>query len=150
MKVVVQKVSMASCEVDNKLISKINSGLLVYVGFTNSDTNKDIIKIASKLKNLRIFEDSNNKLNLSIKDTLGSFLIISQFTLYSNSKKGNRPSFTNAASYDYGLDLYQKFIMEMEKDFKVETGIYGENMKITSTNSGPVTLIIETLEGEII
>lgn len=145
MKLVVQRVKSASVTIDNKLYSKIDKGFLVYIGITHSDTLDDVIKYAKKVSSLRVFEDQDNKMNLSINDVKGEFLVVSQFTLYANSSRGNRPSFIEAAHPDYANKLYLEFINELSKNYVVKTGVFGADMKIESINDGPVTIILENL-----
>ena len=143
MRVVVQKVKEASCKVNNKITGKINEGLMLLVGFTDGD-NQDIIeKMALKIVNLRIFEDDNNIMNLSLLDVHGSILSISQFTLYADTKKGNRPSYINAMKGEEATKLYDLFNEELRKYTTVETGIFGADMDISLINSGPTTIILE-------
>lgn len=144
MKLVVQRVSNASVEVNNKIIGKIEKGFLVLLGVGPED-NKNIADfLVEKLCNLRVFEDENEKMNLSIKDIDGELLIISQFTLYADCKKGNRPSFTGAAEPKKANELYEYFIEKCkDKVRKVEHGEFGANMKVKLLNDGPVTIILE-------
>ena len=143
MKVVVQKVKEASCTVDNRITGKIGHGLMLLVGFTDGDNSDTIGKMAQKIVNLRIFEDENNVMNLSLLDVKGSILSISQFTLYADTKKGNRPSYINAMKGDEATKLYDMFNEELRKYTKVETGIFGADMDISLINSGPTTIILE-------
>ena len=144
MKVVVQRVLSASCSVDNKIIGKINEGLLLFVGFTHNDTIDNIKYLVNKIINLRICDDCNHVMNLSIKDLNKEILSISQFTLYANSEKGNRPSYINAMNNNEATKLYDLFNEELKKStLKVETGIFGADMKISLVNDGPVTIILE-------
>lgn len=145
MKLVIQRVKEASCVINNKLYSKINNGLLIYIGITHEDKIEDIDKYINKILNLRIFEDDNKKMNLNIKDVNGSILLVSQFTLYANIKKGNRPSFINAAKPNYALKLYNEFVNKLSKHINTKTGVFGEFMEIESINDGPVTIIMEDL-----
>ena len=146
MKVIVQKCSKGMCLVNNKITGSINKGYVLLVGFTEGDDQLVIEKMAEKIINLRIFEDENDKLNLSIKDVNGDILSISQFTLYAKLK-GRRPSFTDALNYSDAKELYLKFNEELRKyDIKVEEGIFGEDMDISLTNEGPVTVIINSKE----
>ena len=143
MKVVVQKVKEASCTVSGKITGKIDLGLMLLVGFTEGD-NKDTIEgMAKKIVNLRIFEDDNNVMNLSLLDVGGSILSISQFTLYADTKKGNRPSYMAALRGEEATKLYDMFNDELRKYTKVETGIFGADMDISLINSGPTTIILE-------
>lgn len=145
MKIVAQRVNYASVEIDNEITAKIKNGFLVYLGIHHNDTIDDVVKYANKLKNLRVFEDENGKMNLNINAKNGSILLVSQFTLYADSKKGNRPSFIEAARPEVAIPLYEAFILELKKDLLVETGEFGADMKITSQNDGPVTIILEDL-----
>lgn len=145
MKLVVQRVNSASVEIANEITGKIDHGFLVYLGIHHDDTMEDVIKYATKLKNLRVFEDANGKMNLNISAINGSILLVSQFTLYADSRKGNRPSFIEAARPEVAIPLYEAFILELKKDLNVQTGTFGEDMKITSKNDGPVTIILEDL-----
>ena len=144
MKVVLQRAFDAKCTINGKITGKIDKGYMLLVGFTNGDDENIIEKMASKIINLRIFEDDNDKLNFSLKDVNGSILSISQFTLYSKLK-GRRPSFTDALNYNDAKKLYLKFNDELRKyDVNVEEGIFGEDMKISFTNDGPITIIINS------
>ena len=146
MKVVIQRCNNASVRI-NKDFRKINRGLVVFLGITNSDTEKEIDYLIKKIINLRIFEDNNNKMNYSIKDIEGEILLVSQFTLYANTKDGNRPSFTDSMKYDEALDLYNKFVDKLkETNIPFKTGEFGEDMKVSLENDGPVTIIIDTKE----
>lgn len=143
MKVVVQKVKEASCTVDNKITGKIGHGLMLLVGFTEGDNLDKIEQMARKVVNLRIFEDDNNVMNLSLLDVGGSILSISQFTLYADTKKGNRPSYIDAMKGEEATKLYDLFNEELRKYTKVETGIFGSDMDIALINWGPTTIILE-------
>ena len=144
MRLIVQRVSKASCEVDGKITGKIDNGFMVLVGITHDDTKENADFLAKKLCNLRVFEDENEKMNLSIKNINGELLIVSQFTLYSDCSSGNRPSFTNAAKPEIANKLYEYFIEQCKSyDLKVETGIFGANMQISLINDGPVTIMLE-------
>lgn len=144
MKLVVQRVSNAKVEVDNKIIGQIEKGFLVLLGVGPED-NKEIADfLVDKLCNLRVFKDENRKMNLSIKDIEGELLIVSQFTLYADCKKGNRPSFANAAKPEIANELYEYFIEKCKsKVKKVEHGEFGADMKVKLLNDGPVTIILE-------
>lgn len=147
MKFVIQRVKKASVEVEEKEIGKINQGMLVLIGITQEDNEKIADKMIKKLINLRIFQDKEEKMNLSIKDVKGELLLVSQFTLYADCKKGNRPSFTKSAKFDVANNLYQYIIEECKKTgINVETGIFGAEMKVNLTNDGPVTIILDSEE----
>jgi len=144
MKIVVQGVKEAEVKVKNENVGKITKGFLVFLGVTHDDTKEKADYLVKKLCNLRIFADENNKMNLSLKDIKGEILIISQFTLYANTEKGNRPSFTEAALPQKAKELYEYFISKCkEKEFKVEQGIFGAHMEVALVNDGPVTIIME-------
>ncbi len=146
MKVVIQRVKEASCTVDNKVISSINNGYLLLVGFTQNDSIEEVKYIAKKIANLRIFEDEDGKLNRSILDMNYEILSISQFTLYGDTSKGNRPSFTKALEPKKALELYLELSRILKKDFSINTlnGAFGKHMDISLTNDGPVTIILES------
>lgn len=145
MRLVVQRVSEAKVDVDGNNVGKINRGFMVLCGITHDDTEKQADILARKLCNLRIFEDENEKMNLSLKDVNGELLIISQFTLYADSmSSGNRPSFTAAARPEKAKPLYEYFIKKCEEEgIHVEKGIFGANMKVSLLNDGPVTILLE-------
>jgi len=145
MKLVIQRVSNASVKVEGKIVGEIEKGFLVLLGIKVGDTKEQADYLVKKLINLRVFSDSNDKMNLSIKDVNGELLIISQFTLYGECiKSGNRPSFTDAARPEEAIPLYEYFINECKKQVPiVQTGIFGEDMKVNLLNDGPVTIIIE-------
>ncbi len=143
--VLIQRVKQASCSIDGKIYSQIEKGLTVFLGIEKSDDQSDVSWLASKVANMRIFQDDNNKMNLSCKDVKGSILIISQFTLHASTKKGNRPSFINAASPETALPLYQAFIDSIsEEGLLAVTGVFGADMKIALINDGPVTIILDS------
>src|SRR5690554_6350145 len=143
MRAVVQRVTNASVFVDNKLVNEINDGLLVYLGINHTDDIKTANKIINKIVNLRIFSDHEDKLNLNIDYVKGEILLISQFTLYGDVRKSNRPSFTEASNGEDAIKLYNYIIDELNKKVKTKGGIFGHNMDVRSTNSGPVTILIE-------
>ena len=143
MKITLQRVTYANCIVDNKLVSEINQGYMLLVGFTHSDTIDNVKKMAKKVANLRIFEDENEKMNLSILDVKGEILAISQFTLYADTKKGRRPSYVNALNGEKATLLYDEFNNKLKKHIYVETGIFGADMKVELINDGPVTIMLE-------
>lgn len=145
MRAVVQRVKQSSVKVDGKVIGHIQKGFNVLIGISSSDTDKDLEYIKDKLINLRVFEDENNKMNLSIKDIKGEMLIISQFTLYGDCRKGRRPNFMQAMMPGEAEKVYDKFIKMMKSDdIKIETGIFGADMEVNIVNDGPVTLIIDS------
>lgn len=146
MRAVIQRVSEAEVKIDDKSVGKIKKGFLVLLGITHLDTSKDVEWLSNKIKGLRIFEDEEGKMNLSLEDISGEVLIVSQFTLYGNCLKGKRPSFIDAARPEVAIPLYENFIKNM-KSFnirKVETGEFGADMKVSLINDGPVTLVIDT------
>ncbi|MBI3134516.1 MAG: D-tyrosyl-tRNA(Tyr) deacylase [Bacteroidetes bacterium] len=146
MKTVIQRVSEASVTIEEKIQGAIAQGLLVLVGIEDSDTDEDIQWLASKLVNLRIFSDTDGLMNLSVKETGGDILLISQFTLHAKTKKGNRPSFIQAARPEFAIPLYEKFksALEYELGKSIQTGKFGANMAVCLINDGPVTLVIDT------
>ncbi|MET3682512.1 D-tyrosyl-tRNA(Tyr) deacylase [Alkalibacillus flavidus] len=147
MKAVVQRAAHGSVEVNGETTGAIQEGLVVLLGVTHDDTEKDINYIADKVTNLRIFEDDAGKLNLSVKDVGGHVLSISQFTLYGDTRKGRRPSFIEAAKPDYANKLYEQFNDRVrESGVPVETGAFGEHMNVSLLNDGPVTLILDSNE----
>lgn len=143
MKVVVQRVTEACCTVDGKITGSIKDGFMLLVGFNASDNLDNVNWMVKKIVNLRVMDDDNGVMNKSILDTGGSILSISQFTLYADTKNGNRPSYVNAMKSEDAIKLYQAFNEELKKYVKVEEGIFGANMKISLVNSGPVTIILE-------
>lgn len=145
MKLVVQRVSNAKVEVDGKVVGKIDNGFMVLCGITHKDTQKEADYLARKLCNLRVFKDENDKMNLSIKQTGGKLLIISQFTLYADAvSSGNRPSFIDAARPEIAEPLYKYFMQKCrEEGVDVEEGVFGGDMKVSLLNDGPVTIILE-------
>lgn len=144
MRFLIQRVERANVKVGDNIVGNINNGLLVLIGITNKDTKEIADYLVNKLIKLRIFEDENEKMNLSIQDIKGELLLISQFTLYANCKDGNRPSFTEAAKPDFANELYEYIIQKCEEKIsKVETGIFGANMMVSLKNDGPVTIMIE-------
>lgn len=148
MRVVIQRCKEASVSFDDK-VNSIDQGLVILLGMTNGDTIEDINYLIKKITNLRIFEDSDNKMNYSVKDINGSILLISQFTLYASTKDGNRPSFTNALNYEESNKLYELFKVELEKTgIPFKTGEFGADMKVSLINDGPVTIIIDSKERE--
>ena len=147
MKFVIQRVANASCTVNHELTGKINRGFLVLIGISNEDTREIADKMVKKLIGLRIFEDSEGKTNLSLQDVCGELLLISQFTLYADCKKGNRPSFINAGKPDLANELYEYIVESCKKQVPVvERGIFGADMKISLLNDGPFTIILDSAE----
>ena len=150
MKAVIQRVSKASVEVNNKCIAHITAGLLVLVGIEDGDNQEDINWLTSKIANLRIFSDANEVMNLSVKDIEGEIIVVSQFTLHASTKKGNRPSYIKASKPETAIPLYESFVKQMEVELgkKVQTGQFGADMQVTLLNDGPVTLVIDTKNKE--
>ena len=146
MRVVIQRSRESSVKVEGNLINKINKGLVVLVGITNTDTIEDINYLVKKIVNLRIFEDEKGIMNKSIKDIEGEILSISQFTLYALTNNGNRPSYIKAAKKEIALPLYEKFNEELNEDIKTYPGVFGADMKLSIQNDGPVTIIIDSEE----
>jgi D-tyrosyl-tRNA(Tyr) deacylase len=146
MKAVIQRVSSCSVTIDNKVVANIQKGFLVLVGFEDADNNEDLNWLTLKIANLRIFGDENEVMNLSLKEVEGDMIIVSQFTLHANTKKGNRPSYIKAAKAEVAIPLYEAFITQMETELgkKVQTGQFGADMKVALLNDGPVTIIIDT------
>ena len=144
MKVVVQRCTNAQVEVDNNIVGKIDKGLMLLVGFTYTDDSNIIDYMVDKVINLRIFDDDNGIMNKSLLDTNGSILSVSQFTLYGDASKGRRPSYIKALSGDKAINLYNEFNNKLkEKNIHIETGIFGADMKVTLTNDGPITILLE-------
>ena len=146
MKSVLQRVRHASVTVDNLATGAIKSGLLVLVGIEDADTDEDIQWLSNKIVNLRIFDDENKVPNISVKDIDGDILLVSQFTLHANTKKGNRPSYIKASKPGFAIPMYEKMIVQLENDLgkKIYTGIFGADMKVELLNDGPVTIVIDT------
>ena len=143
MRVIVQRCSEASCKVNGKIVSEIGPGFLLLVGFTDSDNKEVILKMIPKILNLRIFPDKTGVMNLSIKDTAGEILSISQFTLYADTSKGNRPSYIKAMNGIKANLLYDYFNKCLAEHIKTKTGIFGADMEISLTNMGPTTILLE-------
>lgn len=145
MKAIIQRVSKANVEIEGKIYDEINNGILVLLGIKKGDGDAEIEKMAKKITNLRIFDDSDGKMNLSIQDVQGEILVISNFTLYGDTKKGNRPSYVEAEKPNIAETIYNDFVSYLRKMFKhkVAEGKFQENMQISLINNGPVTLIIE-------
>jgi D-aminoacyl-tRNA deacylase len=143
---VIQRVSHASVTINNQVKASIDKGLLILLGIENDDGNEDVVWLASKVVNLRIFDDEKGVMNLSTKDINGDIVIVSQFTLHASTKKGNRPSYIKSAKPDFAIPLYNNFIGEVEilLGKQVQTGEFGADMKVNILNDGPVTIIIDT------
>lgn len=150
MKAVIQRVTNASVTVDGKIKSSVNTGLLVLIGIEDADNDEDIIWLSNKIVNLRIFDDENKIPNISVKDTGGDILLVSQFTLHASTKKGNRPSYIKASKPDHAIPVYEKMIQQLEKDLdkKICTGEFGADMKVELLNDGPVTIVMDTKNKE--
>ena len=150
MRVVIQCVLEASVRIDGQIYSQIQKGLLIFLGIEHSDTEKDVEWISKKIVNLRIFSDENNQMNKSVIDIKGQLLVVSQFTLHGKTKKGNRPSFINAARPEVAMPLYQALVKRLKVDSRsqVLTGKFGSNMQVMLCNDGPVTLIIDSKNKE--
>lgn len=150
MKAVIQRVSSCSVTIDHEVVANIQKGLLVLLGIEDADSKEDSIWLTAKITNLRIFDDANGVMNLSLKDIGGDMIIVSQFTLHASTKKGNRPSYIKAAKPETAIPLYESFIklMEAELGKKVQTGQFGADMKVALLNDGPVTIIIDTKNKE--
>ncbi|MDD4107533.1 MAG: D-aminoacyl-tRNA deacylase [Prolixibacteraceae bacterium] len=151
MRVVIQRVKHAKVTVGGEDISSIGKGLLVLLGIEDSDTDEDIDWLANKIVRLRIFNDSNGVMNLSIQDLSGDIMIVSQFTLHANTRKGNRPSYIRASKPDFAIPLYEKFVAKTEKltGKKAGTGIFGAMMDVSLINDGPVTIIIDSKQKDL-
>jgi len=150
MRAVIQRVSNASCVVDNELTGSINTGFLVLLGIEDADTEDDLQWLAQKISNLRVFGDENGLMNKALADVDGEILLISQFTLFAQTKKGNRPSFIRAARPDKAIPMYEQMITTLETitGRKIQTGVFGADMKISLVNDGPVTIIMDTKSRE--
>jgi len=147
MRVVIQRVSESKVDVDNITIGSISKGLLVLLGITHEDTQEDIDYILKKIIQLRIFNDTDGKMNLSLEDVNGEVLVVSQFTLHAKTKKGNRPSYIDAAHPDIAIPIYEKFVSDLKSKIgqdKVATGEFGAMMQVSLVNAGPVTIIIDS------
>lgn len=148
MKFVIQRVSEAACRIDGKVSGEISRGFLVLIGISNEDTKEIADKMIKKLINMRIFDDENGKTNLDLASVDGELLLISQFTLYADCKRGNRPSFVNAGAPDMAESLYDYIVEDIKSkvDSKVETGVFGADMKVSLVNDGPFTIILDSKE----
>ena len=143
---VIQRVSSASVEIDKKIKANIGNGLLVLLGIEDADLQEDIDWLSNKITNLRIFNDSDGVMNVSVKDAGGDIIVVSQFTLHASTKKGNRPSYIKASKPEVAIPIYEKFVQALEVGFgkSVQTGEFGADMKVSLVNDGPVTIIIDT------
>ena len=150
MRVVIQRVSEASVKVDGNITGAIQKGLLVLMGVEDADTNEDIEWISSKIVNLRIFDDAEGVMNLSVKDINGAILLVSQFTLHAATKKGNRPSYLKASKPDIAIPMYEKLIVQLKNYLgkEIPTGIFGADMKVQLLNDGPVTIVMDSKNKE--
>ncbi|MEZ5106919.1 MAG: D-aminoacyl-tRNA deacylase [Draconibacterium sp.] len=150
MRIVIQKVSKASVTIEKRVVSSIGKGLLVLVGIEDADTDEDIDWLVRKMLQLRIFDDENGVMNLSVQDVAGDIIIVSQFTLHASTKKGNRPSYIRASKPDFAVPMYEKFIKKTEEILgkNVGTGIFGAMMDVALVNDGPVTIIIDSKQKE--
>ena len=148
MKIVLQRVIKAHVTINKQRVGTISQGVVLFLGITGTDKKQDIIKLCNKIINLRIFPDNNHKMNNSLNDIKGSILIISQFTLYGQCVRGNRPSFTNAANPIYAKKIYNEFVnyMKIQTNINIQTGQFGAMMKVSLINDGPVTFILDTNE----
>jgi len=150
MRAVIQRVSKASVTIDQAMHSQISNGLLVLLGIEDPDTQEDIEWLSSKIVNLRVFDDNNGIMNLSVKETGGSILLVSQFTLHASTKKGNRPSYIRASKPDFAIPMYEKMILQLTNDLgkPIGTGQFGADMKVELLNDGPVTIVVDTKNKE--
>ena len=150
MKAVIQRVTKASVTIEGKINGQIGNGLLVLIGIEDADTDDDIDWLSSKIVNLRIFNDDKGVMNISVKDLAGDILLISQFTLHASTKKGNRPSYVKASKPEIAIPIYEKMITQLSIDLdkKIQTGIFGADMKVELLNDGPVTIVIDTKNKE--
>ena len=146
MRVVIQRVSEAAVKIDGTIVGEISKGLLILLGIAQEDTEQDALYLLQKLINLRIFSDADGKMNLSVQDCGGGLLVVSQFTLYADTKKGNRPSYIRASRPEQAIPLYEFFLRELQKQFQgpIQTGQFGADMKVSLINDGPVTIIIDS------
>ncbi len=148
MRVVIQRVKHAAVHISNECVGEINQGLLILLGVEHEDSQNDADYLVQKISNLRIFSDADGKMNLSVQDTDGQFLVVSQFTLHANTKKGNRPSYMRAARAEHAIALYEYFIDSLQKTSTriVQSGRFGADMQVSLVNDGPVTIIIDSKE----
>ncbi len=150
MRAVIQRVNCATVRIDQQVSGSINRGLLVLLGIEDADTEEDIAWLSSKIVNLRIFNDDQGVMNLSLKEVNGAILLVSQFTLHASTRKGNRPSYIRASKPPVAIPLYEKMIDQLESDLgqKIQTGVFGADMQVELINDGPVTIIIDTKQKE--
>ena len=150
MRAVIQRVQHASVKVDEKITGSIQKGLLILLGIEDADEQEDTAWLSNKIVNLRIFDDEQGIMNLSVKDIEGELLLVSQFTLHASTKKGNRPSYIKASKPDFAIPMYEKMIVQLEAELskKIQTGIFGADMKVELLNDGPVTIIIDSKNRE--
>ena len=146
MRAILQRVSKASVAVDNKITGEIENGLVVLIGIEDADTDEDVNRLSAKIVNMRIFNDANGVMNLSVKDVGGGILLVSQFTLFADTRKGNRPSYIRASKPPVAIPMYEKLITALGTELgqPVQTGIFGADMKVALVNDGPVTIFIDT------
>jgi D-aminoacyl-tRNA deacylase len=150
MRAVIQRVRSASVEIDNVVHSKIDEGLLILVGIEDADTSEDLEWLSTKIVNLRVFNDAEGIMNVSVKETGGEILVVSQFTLHASTKKGNRPSYLKASKPDFAIPLYEELKKELQIQLgkPVQSGVFGADMKVSLLNDGPVTIVIDTKNKE--
>lgn len=150
MKIVLQRVSSASVTIDNKVTASIQQGFLILIGIEDADNQEDIDWLVGKISKIRLFNDENQVMNLSVQDIDGEVIVVSQFTLHAATKKGNRPSYIKAAKPDIAIPLYENFVQKLEQELgkKVQTGVFGADMKVSLVNDGPVTIIIDSKNKE--
>jgi D-tyrosyl-tRNA(Tyr) deacylase len=150
MKIVLQRVSQASVTIDAKIVADIQKGLLILVGIEDADTQDDIDWLVGKITKIRIFDDENHVMNLSVQDIDGDIIVVSQFTLHASTKKGNRPSYIKASKPEVAIPLYENFVKQLEKELgkKVQTGVFGADMKVLLLNDGPVTIQMDSKNRE--
>ena len=150
MRVVIQRVSRASVKVDGSVTGSIDRGLVVLLGIEDADGDEDLTWLSNKINNLRIFNDEDGVMNKSVKEVGGGILLVSQFTLHASTKKGNRPSYIKASKPEFAIPMYEKMIVQLEKDLerKIQIGIFGADMKVELVNDGPVTIVIDTKNKE--
>ena len=150
MRLIIQRVSKASVHIDSKVVGKIQQGCLVLVGIENADGTEDVNWLVQKLIGLRVFSDDEGKMNLSVKDVFGNILVVSQFTLFASTVKGNRPSFIKSAKPDFAIPLYEYFVSKLKSEtgLDIQTGVFGANMQIELVNDGPVTIFIDSQNKE--